>query len=78
MKLVVDNREQVPYRFEAEQYQPVSIETNNLTTGDYSLQGFESYIAIERKSLADLTGRPREVSARVSTWNGLEVFRACH
>ena len=51
MIILTDSREQLPYSFTR---WPVEIQTASLTTGDYSLPGFESQIAIERKSLDDL------------------------
>ena len=53
MIILSDSREQLPYSFTR---WPVSIQTASLTTGDYSLPGFESQIAIERKTLDDLIG----------------------
>lgn len=50
MKILIDTREQSPYRFETES------ETAALPTGDYSLKGGEHLIAIERKTLDDLIG----------------------
>ncbi len=47
MKYVIDTREQKPLEL------PNSI-SKKLTTGDYSVEGYESYIALERKSLPDL------------------------
>ena len=44
--IVVDTREQRPYIF-------VGSVIGTLPTGDYSLQGFEHVIAIERKTLSD-------------------------
>lgn len=57
----IDSREQFPfpfvgYRCDArDQYRPLIIRTKveGLRTGDYSLEGFEEVIAIERKSLSD-------------------------
>jgi ERCC4-type nuclease len=46
MVVVVDSREQRPYTFEAAVVRP-------LPTGDYSIEGYEHRIAIERKSKAD-------------------------
>jgi len=46
-KIVVDTREQLPLW---------SGNRKCLKTGDYSLEGFENKIAIDRKSLADLAG----------------------
>ena len=50
MKIVIDTREQHPYAFET----PSEIAT--LAVGDYSIQGLEKKIAIERKELNDLIG----------------------
>lgn len=61
MQIIVDTREQKPYFFSE---LPVQVISDTLTTGDYSLRGFESKIAFERKELSDLiscfgTGRER-------------------
>ncbi len=56
MRIAVDSREQAPYSFTAKQYEGATVIVGTLTTGDYSLAGFENNIAIERKSLDDLTG----------------------
>ena len=53
LRIVVDTREQVPFPFVG---YPVALEAGTLTDGDYSLAGFESRVAVERKSLADLVG----------------------
>jgi ERCC4-type nuclease len=45
--ILVDTREQKPYLF-------VNMVEQALKTGDYSLQGMESLICIERKSKADI------------------------
>lgn len=50
MKIIIDTREQTPFRFGPE----VETEPGTLQTGDYSLSGLESLVAVERKSLADL------------------------
>lgn len=55
---IVDSREQLPLDLS-----PLRSEVGTLPTGDYSVVGLESLIAIERKSLADLigcVGRERE------------------
>ena len=52
MFLVVDSREQTPYTFSA--FPDVEVERGTLATGDYSLAGFESVIACERKELNDV------------------------
>ena len=48
--IIIDTREQTPWTFEAETVRAT------LHTGDYSVQGLEHSVAIERKSLADLVG----------------------
>ena len=47
--IIVDSREQLPYQFDN------SIR-RKLDVGDYSIEGLETRIAIERKSLEDLVG----------------------
>jgi ERCC4-type nuclease len=49
--LVIDTREQLPWRLENR----CNVTHSALPAGDYSLAGMETRIAIERKSLADLT-----------------------
>ena len=46
LAIVIDSREQQPYEY------PGAI-VKGLPTGDYSIQGYEKRVAIERKSLAD-------------------------
>ena len=53
MRIIVDSREQKPFSFKD---YPVEVATGTLTTGDYSLAGFEDRVAVERKSLGDLLG----------------------
>lgn len=48
--IVIDTREQLPYSFQFESIRSA------LKTGDYSLIGLETTIAIERKSLDDFIG----------------------
>jgi len=58
VRAVIDTREQTPLDL-----QPLQSQPGTLTTGDYSVLGLESVIAIERKSLPDLigcVGRDRE------------------
>lgn len=50
-RIVVDTREQLPYY----QGEPWAVRAT-LSAGDYSLLGYESHVAIERKSLADAYG----------------------
>ncbi len=48
--ILIDSREQRPYEFQV----PSKVEA--LPTGDYSLEGLELSIAVERKELNDLIG----------------------
>jgi|GEM_PF-346003 len=52
MIVIVDSREQQPFTFSARP--DVEVTRATLITGDYSLAGFESVIACERKELNDL------------------------
>jgi ERCC4-type nuclease len=54
MTIVIDSREQRPYSFAAWQGAPPV--TRALPAGDYSVDGLEHRIAIERKSLSDAYG----------------------
>jgi len=62
--IVVDTREQEPYTFAGLKSDQVNgghvmtvrTERRTLKSGDYSLSGFETRVAVERKSLADLFG----------------------
>ena len=62
--VVVDSREQAPYHFHnfradaIQKYRPLVVRTvvAGLASGDYSIEGFENRVAVERKSLADLYG----------------------
>ncbi len=67
--VIVDNMEQAPWRFsamETDDGQPLTvplITNRHLATGDYSIDGLETQITIERKSHADYlgsVGRDRE------------------
>ena len=49
MKIVVDDREKLPYSFPA-----MDVEQTRLDVGDYSIKGFDDVFAVERKSLDDL------------------------
>ena len=53
LRIVVDSREQVPFRFEG---YPCTVEVGTLASGDYSLHGFTDRIGVERKALGDLAG----------------------
>lgn len=62
--IVVDTREQAGYTFaglksdavDGGHVMTVRTERRTLKSGDYSLSGFETRVAVERKSLADLFG----------------------
>jgi len=59
--VVVDSREQLPYEFSGMtgsggEALVVPTVVAGLPSGDYSIQGFENVIAIERKELSDLYG----------------------
>lgn len=53
LRIVIDTREQKNWTFEPKQ---VSVVRKALVAGDYSLEGLESRVAIERKSLGDFVG----------------------
>lgn len=61
-RVVVDSREQAPYSFlgikadKAQRNLPIVVRTvvKGLKTGDYSIEGMEDRIALERKNLSDL------------------------
>ena len=52
MRIIVDTRENTPWTF------PPDIETvpGSLPTGDYTVEGMESHVCLERKTVADLVG----------------------
>ena len=57
MKIINDTREQLPYDFQSIGVDPPPITIRKtLESGDYSLEGYETRIAIERKSKADAYG----------------------
>ena len=51
MIIITDTREQNPYSFSK---WDVEVQTGTLSTGDYSLLGYEDVVAIERKGIDDL------------------------
>jgi len=53
LAIVVDSREQAPYDFARFNVGVVRV---GLRTGDYSLPGMETLVAVERKALDDLIG----------------------
>lgn len=46
--IIIDTREQKPYKFYGQQ-----VIRKKLNTGDYSVEGYEDLFAVERKSLPD-------------------------
>ena len=54
MKIVIDTREQMPFDFSG--FDGCEAIRGTLNSGDYSLYGFVSEIAVERKSVDDLIG----------------------
>jgi ERCC4-type nuclease len=62
--VLIDSRENLPFRFDGlradadKQHRPIAVPTKShyLPTGDYSLDGYQSLVCVERKSLDDLYG----------------------
>lgn len=52
--VLVDTREQTPFNFDAFENWIAGSRAATLTTGDYSIEGMETLICLERKSLNDL------------------------
>ena len=72
MEIIIDSREQKPYSFENETI------AGALMTGDYSIDGLQDHIAIERKELNDLIsclskGRDR-FERELQRGKGLDYF----
>ena len=55
LTIIIDTREQLSFTFATIVPIPATI-VATLQTGDYSIQGYENQITIERKSLTDLFG----------------------
>ena len=83
--VLVDSREQLPYSFAGlradacDHYRPLVVELRGatLSEGDYSVEGLQGRVAVERKSAADLfgtIGQGRERFIReLERLNGLDV-----
>ncbi len=75
MRIIHDTREQQPYTFDG---YAATVEAGTLQTGDYSLLGLHDRIALERKSLANLTGTlttgRERFSRECERGQGLEYF----
>ena len=52
--VIVDTREQAAYSFERFDNWIADVKRRKVAAGDYSVEGMESLLAVERKSLADL------------------------
>jgi ERCC4-type nuclease len=65
MTIIVDTREQRPWMFGG----ALRIERATLPAGDYSIAGFETSVAIERKSLEDFV--------QSITWERSRFLREC-
>ena len=50
IKVIIDTREQLPYSFDDEKVEAVP---KKLGAGDYSLEGYEDRVAVERKTMDD-------------------------
>ena len=77
--IVTDSREQAPWSFDSSPlYSDTSVTVGKLESGDYSVKGLESVVAIERKALPDLIaclGRERPRFEReLERSRGLEFF----
>lgn len=78
MKIIRDSREQSPFHFDGDKYEGAKVIEGTLSTGDYSLAGLESRVAVERKSLPDFiqsisTGRER-FERELARARGLDAF----
>lgn len=71
VQIIVDTREQTPWTFEG---QAVTTKRAKLAAGDYSVAGYETRIAIERKSLDDWTGTV--IRDRARFYRELELLRS--
>lgn len=74
--ILVDSREQIPFAFQG---YDVDLEPTTLTTGDYSIRGFQNQVSIERKGLDDLVsclmnGSRQRFEKELSRARGLDFF----
>ncbi len=83
LTIIVDTREQVPFIFSSIEPKP-NVIYKGLPTGDYTLQGYESQVIIERKSKPDLFGscgqgrdRLRREFARLSEFDYAALVIEC-
>jgi len=71
VRIIADTREQVPWTFEGQGFEIVRAK---LDAGDYSVEGLEHRVSIERKSLDDWIGTV--MRSRVRFYKELELLRA--
>jgi DNA excision repair protein ERCC-4 len=71
MRVIIDTREQHPWTFEG---QSITTTKAKLEAGDYSIEGLERRVAIERKSIDDWVGTVMRERARF--YRELELLRA--
>lgn len=73
VRIIIDTREQCPYEFPE-----TATSQKHLETGDYSVEGYESVFAVERKTLTDLAGsvgqRRERFEAEIRRAQDLERF----
>ena len=70
--ILIDTREQLPFTFSAD----VQTTVGTLSTGDYSIPGFEDQVTIERKSKPDLFGSCGSGRERFKQeWERMAEFR---
>ena len=76
--VVCDSREQDPFSFSGKAYEGTTVVQGSLQTGDYSVKGLETRVAVERKSLPDLVhclGPDRDRFVReLERARGLDAF----
>lgn len=72
VKIIIDTREKTPWTFEGQK--GITTERATLKSGDYSIEGFEQRVAVERKSLDDWIGSVMRERARF--YRELERLRA--
>jgi len=56
MIIIQDSREQSPFPFDGPWYEGVIVKVAGLKTADYSIEGLEDVVGVERKSMPDLLG----------------------
>lgn len=54
MIIIQDSREQSPFTFEGALYEGLAVKVAGLKTADYSIEGLEDMVGVERKSMPDL------------------------